>query len=143
MSTTTKTSMSFTENRHKKSEALPKETPRNLKLINATTPEEKSEAEILFEKIGTGKEHAIKVSHRDNNDRTARDFRELVSIARRDGDPIINEGDGVGYYRPDMERPEEAEAARRYIRSLLSRASKLETSAQCMAEALGGRHMDF
>ena len=106
-----------------------------------TTPEEKSEAQILVEKIGTGKEHAVKVSHRDNNDVTAREFRDLVAIARRNGDPIINEGDGSGYYRPNMDRPEEAAAARRYIRSLLSRANKLEESAQCMAEALGGRYM--
>ena len=108
-----------------------------------TTPEEKSEAQILFDKIGTGKEHAVKVSHRDNNDVTARMFRDLVAVARRNGDPIINEGDGEGYYRPNMERPEEADAAKHYINSLLSRASKLEESAQCMAETLGGRYMTW
>lgn len=106
-----------------------------------TTPEEKSEAQILFEKIGTGKEHAVKVSHRDNNDRTAREVRRLVQIANNNGDAIINEGDGSGYYRPNMERPEEADAARHYINSLLSRAKKHENTAHCMAEALGGRYM--
>ena len=123
-----------------KMKGAPEGTPI-LNLSNGTTPEEKSEAQILLDKIGTGKEHAVKVSHRDNNDVTAREFRDLVAIARRNGDPIINEGDGCGYYRPNMERPEEADAARRYIRSLLSRANKLEESAQCMAEALGGRYM--
>ena len=113
------------------------------KLTNGTTPEEKSEAEILFDKIGTGKEHAVKVSHRDNNDRTAREFRKLVSIARREGDLIINEGDGAGYYRPNMDRPEEADAAKHYIRALQSRANKIADAAQCMAEALGGRYMTF
>ena len=108
-----------------------------------TTPEEKSEAQILFDKIGTGKEHAVRVSHRDNNDRTAREFRELVSIARRDGDPIINEADGNGYYRPNMDRPDEADAATHYVRSLLSRAEKLEKSAYSIAEALGGREMTW
>ena len=47
------------------------------------TPKAKSHAEILFDKIGTGKEHAVKVSHRDNNDVTAREFRRLVSEANK------------------------------------------------------------
>lgn len=141
MCTTTKTNVSSSESQHKKKSApsgalIPKQD-------YSTTPEEKSEAEILFDKIGTGKEHAVKVSHRDNNDVTARDFRSMVAVARRNGDVIINEGDGAGYYRPNTDRPEEIEAAKHYIRSLLSRASKLENTAQCMAEALGGRYMTF
>ena len=128
---------------NKKRIARPETVLPNQKQINSTTPSEKSEAEILFDKIGTGKEHAIKVSHRDNNDMVARDFRDMVATARRNGDPIINEGDGEGYYRPNMDRPEEVAAARRYIGSLLSRARKLEASAQGMAEALGGRYMNF
>ena len=102
-----------------------------------TTPEQKSEAEILFDKIGTGKEHAVKVSHRDNNNETARVFRDMVAVARRENDPIINEGDGAGYYRPDMGRQDEADAATHFVRSLLSRARKLEQSAYGIAEALG------
>lgn len=108
---------------------------------HGTTPGAKSEAEILFDKIGTGKEHAVKVSHRDNNDITAREFRRLVAVARRNGDPIINDGDGRGYYRPDIERPEEAASATRFVRSLLSRAKEYETSAYSIAEALGGKFM--
>ena len=121
----------------KKQERSAVATPRNYSI----TDKEKSHAEILFDKIGTGKEHAVKVSHRNNNDPVAREFRALVAIARREGDPIINEGDGVGYYRPNMDRPEEADAAKRYINSLMSRANKLEQSAQCIAEKLGGRYM--
>ena len=111
--------------------------------INSNTPKEKSHAEILFDKIGTGKEHALKVSHRDNNDRTARDFRDIVAVARRNGDVIINDADGAGYYRPNLDREDEVDAARHYINSLLSRANKLTESAQCMAESLGGRYMNI
>ena len=110
---------------------------------HGTTPKAKSRAEILFDKIGTGKEHAVRVSHRDNNNTVARELRELVANANRNGDAIINEGDGKGYYRPDISRPEEADAARHYINSLLSRASKLTDSAYGIASALGGRYMDF
>lgn len=140
MCTTTKTNVSSSESQHKK-----KSTPSGAlipKQDHSITPEEKSEAQILFEKIETGKEHAVKVSHRDNNDRTAREVRRLVQIANNSGDAIINEGDGSGYYRPNMERPEEAEAARHYINSLLSRAKKHENTAQCMSEALYGRYMN-
>ncbi len=110
---------------------------------NGTTGKPKSHAEILFDKIGTGKEHAVKVSHRDNNDKTARELRELVAIANRNGDAIINEADGCGYYRPNLDRPEEADAARHYVNSLLSRADKLEKSAYGIAETLGGRNMTW
>ena len=110
---------------------------------NSTTPEEKSLAEMLFDKIGTGKEHAVKVSHRNNNDVTAREFRALVSVARRNGDVIINDGDGAGYYRPIMDRPEESDATKRYIRSLESKAMKLLDSAQSMSESLGDRYLNI
>lgn len=130
-------------NKHKKMESTAEAALTSKKLINGTIPCIKSEAEMLFDKIGTGKEHAVKVSHRDNNNKAARDFRDIVATARRNGDPIINEGDGEGYYRPNLDRPEEVEAAKRYIGSLLSRARKLEASAQGMAEALGGRYMNF
>ena len=125
---------------------MPKTTERSAVAtphINNSTPKEKSHAEILFDKIGTGKEHAVVVSHRDNNDVTARTFRNMVAVARRNGDVIINDGDGAGYYRPNLDRPEEIDAARHYIRSLLSKASTLENSAQCMAEKLGGRYMNY
>ena len=123
---------------------MPKKTERSAVATPhdySTTPKEKSHAEILFDKIGTGKEHAVKVSHRDNNDVTAREFRRLVSEANKQGDAIINEGDGMGYYRPNMERPEEAEAAQHYINSLLSKADKLEQTAYGIASKLGGRYM--
>lgn len=124
---------------HKKSTPVGAPIPQD----NRTTEKSKSHAEILFDKIGTGKEHAVKVSHRDNNDKTAREFRGLVAIANRNGDAIINDADGCGYYRPNMTRPEEAAAATRYVRSLLSRASKLEESAYGIAGTLGGSDMTW
>lgn len=123
---------------NKKRSGTSGEAPHHQKLLNGTTPEEKSEAEILFNKIGTGKEHAVKVSHRDNNNETTRKFRGMVSVARRNKEKgIICEGNGTGYYIPDISRPEERDAATHFCRSLLSRARKLEQSAYGIAEALG------
>ena len=60
-----------------------------------TTPEAKSEAEILFDKIGTGAAWAVK---RPRDSRTDRQLRRLISEANQNGDCIIN--DGSGYFRP-------------------------------------------
>lgn len=125
---------------------MPKKTERGAYAtpqIHSNTPKEKSHAEILFDKIGTGKENAVHISHRDNNNTTMRELRQLVAIANRNGDSIINEGNGKGYYRPNMERPDEVDAARHYVNSLLSMASKLEQTAYGIASTLGGRYMDF
>ena len=108
-----------------------------------TTPERRSHAQILFDRIGTGKEHAVKVNSRDNNNVIARELRGLIAKANQNGDAIINDGDGCGYYRPNLDRPEEADAARHYVNSLLSRADKLEKSAYGIAETLGGRNMTW
>ena len=91
----------------KKQERSAVATPHNYSI----TDKGKSHAEELFEMIGTGKENAVKVSQRNNNNSVAREFRRLVAEANKQGDAIINDADGKGYYRPDMKRPEEAEAA--------------------------------
>ena len=63
-----------------------------------TTPEEKSEAERLFDKIGTGAYYAVK---RPKNARVDRQLRRLIADANMNGDCIIN--DGSGYFRPGEE----------------------------------------
>lgn len=59
-----------------------------------TTPEVKSEAEMLFGMIGEWD----KPVKRPKNPRTDRRLRRLIEEANRNGDCIIN--DGAGYYRP-------------------------------------------
>lgn len=121
----------------KKQERSAVATPHNYSI----TTKGKSHAEALFDMIGTGKENAVRVSHRNNNNTVAREFRQLVADANKQDDAIINDGDGKGYYRPNMERPEEVDAARHYINSLLSKADKLEQTAYGIASKLGGRYM--
>lgn len=59
------------------------------------TPEEKSQAELLFDKIGTGVAWAVK---RPKDPKVDRQLRRLISDANSNGDCIIN--DGSGYFRP-------------------------------------------
>ena len=65
------------------------------RLINGTTPGEKSEAERLFDRIGTGADHALR---RPKDAKVDREFRRLIAEANMTGDCIIN--DGSGYFRP-------------------------------------------
>ena len=60
-----------------------------------TTPEQKSEAEILFDKIGTGVAYAVR---RPKDSKVDRRLRQLIAEANKNGDCIIN--DGSGYFRP-------------------------------------------
>ena len=125
---------------------MPKTTERSAVATpqtNNSTIKEKSHAEILFDKIGTGKEHAYKLDRRNNNDPVQREFRRIVSAHIKDGDVIINEGDGTGYYRPDISRPEEREAAEHYVASLISKANNLMNTAQAIQEKLNGRYMNY
>lgn len=90
-----------------------------------TTPEEKSEAEMLFDKIGTGAARAVK---RPANSRTDRSLRRLIADANMEGDCIIN--DGSGYFRPgeDDEAAFEEYAAkeRHRAREVLRKISRME-----------------
>ena len=90
MSTMTKTSMSSSESQYKK-----KSTPEGAPLPQdyGTTSGEKSEAERLFDKIGTGAYYAVK---RPKNARVDRQLRRLIANACMNGDCIIN--DGSGYF---------------------------------------------
>lgn len=62
---------------------------------NGTTSGEKSEAERLFDKIGTGAYYAVR---RPKDAKVDRQLRRLISDANKNGDCIIN--DGSGYFRP-------------------------------------------
>ena len=78
-----------------------KSTPGGALIPNqdhGTTPERKSEAEILFDKIGTGAAYAVR---RPRNAIVDRQFRRLIETANKTGDCIIN--DGSGYFRPGEE----------------------------------------
>ena len=115
--------------RHKKSTSG--EAPI-LRQDYGTTPEEKSEAEILFDKIGTGAYHAVK---RPGNARTDRRLRKLIAEANMNGDCIIH--DGSGYFRPEAEdRP----AVERYVRAEMHRAKVIQDKAIAMATAFNRRY---
>ena len=90
-----------------------------------TTPEEKSEAEILFDKIGTGAAWAVK---RPGNSRTDRQLRRLIADANMNGDCIIN--DGSGYFRPgeddDIAAEEYFAKERHRAREILRKLSSME-----------------
>ena len=117
---------------------MPKKGTRSAEatpLANSTT--DRSPAKVMFDKIGTGKENAFRVPHRDNNSRVARELRALIQQARLDGDPIITDRDGKGYYRPNMERPEEVESVNHYIASLQHEANSRMATADAIASRLG------
>ena len=98
----TKTSTSSSESQYKK-----KSTPEGALIPqdNGTTSGEKSEAERLFDKIGTGAYYALR---RPKDARVDRQLRRLISEANANGDCIIN--DGSGYFRPGEEDDMAAEA---------------------------------
>ena len=77
-----------------------KSTPEGAPLnqINGTTSGEKSEAERLFDKIGTGAYYAVR---RPKDAVVDRQLRRLIAEANKNDDCIIN--DGSGYFRPGEE----------------------------------------
>ena len=90
-----------------------------------TTPEEKSEAERLFDRIGTGSARAIQ---RPKDAKVDRQLRRLIADANMNGDCIIN--GGSGYFRPgeDDEAAFEEYAAkeRHRAREVLRKISRME-----------------
>lgn len=90
-----------------------------------TTPEEKTQAEVLFDRIGTGADYAVR---RPSNSRTDRTLRKLVARANMEGDCIIN--DGRGYYRPgeddDIAFEEYAAKERHRAREILKKINRME-----------------
>lgn len=92
----TKTNTSSSESQYKK-----KSTPSGAPIPQqdyGTTPEEKSEAERLFDGIGVGAYYAVK---RPKDAKVDRQLRRLIADANMNGDCIIN--DGSGYFRAGEE----------------------------------------
>lgn len=129
MSTMTKTSTSSSGSPYKK-KGTPAGAPINP--INGTTPAEKSEAERLFDKIGTGAYYAVK---RPSTERVDRQLRKLISEANKKGDFIIN--DGSGYFRAGDEDREELE---HYVRAELHRAKEIRDKAIAMSLGYNRRY---
>ena len=90
-----------------------------------TTPEEKSQAQRLFDMIGEGVGHAVS---RPKDPAVDRRLRQLVSEANSTGDCIINMG--FGYYRPGDDDSVEAEvyfaSERHRARAILRKVRKME-----------------
>lgn len=97
--------------------------------INSNITGEKSHAEMLFGRIQTGKANALKVK----NSFTA--FRTMVAEANKNGDCIINLGDG--YYRPG---PDDEEELKHYLYRELHRADEITDKVDAMREAYYGRY---
>ena len=93
---------------------------------NDIPPREKTQAERLFERIGTGRDRALR---RPSNARLDRQLRRLIAGACMNNDDcIIN--DGNGYYRPGDEDEAEFEAycaiQRRKAWQILHRINRME-----------------
>lgn len=111
-----------------------KSTPAGAPLTQdyGTTPVEKSEAERLFDKIGTGAYYAVS---RPSNPRVDRQLRRLIADANKKGDFIIN--DGSGYFRAGDEDRIELE---RYVRAELHRAKEIRDKAIAMSLGYNRRY---
>ena len=98
-----------------------------------TTPEEKSEAERLFDKIGTGAAYAIK---RPKDPKVDREFRKLIEDANNSGeDCIINVG--YGYFRPGEDDDVDAEI---YFAAEESRARRILRKRRRMMQVYDRRY---
>ena len=97
---------------------------------NGTTPRRKSHAQMLFDRIRTGRENALKTDRRSD-----REFRRLVAKANKEGDCIIN--NGYGYFRPG---PDDAEEVDHYIWAELHRADEIRDKADAIRESYYGRY---
>lgn len=111
-----------------------KSTPAGAPLTQdyGTTPVEKSEAERLFDKIGTGAYYAVS---RPSNPRVDRQLRRLIADANKKGDFIIN--DGSGYFRAGDEDRIELE---RYVRAELHRSKEIRDKAIAMSLGYNRRY---
>lgn len=74
----------------------------------------------LFNKIGVGKENAVK---RPGNQHEDRELRRMIADANTAGDCIIS--GKTGYYRPNVFRPDENAAADRILAAELHRARSI------------------
>ena len=118
---------------NKKSKSTPGGAPTHQRQCNGTTPGEKSEAERLFDRIGTGADHALR---RPRDPKVDREFRRLIAEANASGkDCIINAG--YGYYRPGEDDDFEAEL---YFASERSRAKEILRKVRRMEEVYNRRY---
>ena len=97
-----------------------------------TTPEAKSHAELLFDRISTGSEHAIR---RPSDARTDRRLRQLIAEANNTGDCIIN--DGRGYFRPGED---DEDAAEEYFAKERHRAREILRKVRRMQQVYDRRY---
>lgn len=101
--------------------------------IDNNTPGLKSHAEILFDKIGTGRERALKrpTGHAD------RHLRQLIATANINGDCIINIGDG--YFRPGKD---DEDALRQYLSMEEHRGYEILYKVHCMEKAYNYKYKE-
>lgn len=94
---------------------------------NDIPPREKTQAERLFERIGTGRGRALR---RPSDARLDRQLRRLIADANQTGDCVINTGGG--YFRPgedDEDAFEEYIAKeRRRAREILHKIGRMEST---------------
>lgn len=101
---------------------------------NSTTPREKSEAEMLFDKIGTGIAYALKRP----KGKVDRLLRRMMADANRTGDCIIN--DGAGYYRPRRDDGFDEHCFHIYKSKELARARAIIDKIEKMENSFYGRY---
>jgi len=95
-----------------------------------TTPEEKSEAERLFDMI-----NSKRPVRRPKSPGVDRAFRQLIEHANRNGDCIIPSGNGKGYYRLNADNEIDEYAFHIYkskelarSRAIIDKIEKMENS---------------
>lgn len=101
----------------------------------STTPEAKSEAERLFDKINT--KRPVRRPKAPSVDRV---FRQLVENANRNGDCIIPSGNGKGYYRLDSGNEIDEYAFHIYKSKELARARAIISKIEAMEKTFYGRY---
>lgn len=91
----------------------------------------REESTILFNRIGRGRENGVK---RPSDPVADRKLRKMIETSNADGDCIIC--GKYGYYRPDMNRPDEIKEAERILASELHRARAILKKRLGMSRAL-------
>ena len=103
---------------------------------NGTTSGEKSEAERLFDRIGTGSARAIQ---RPKDSKVDRQLRRLIADANHSGNDCIISG-STGYYRPEDDDSVEAEI---YFASERHRARAILRKVRRMEEVYNRRYQEW
>lgn len=101
-----------------------------------TTPEEKSEAQMLFDRI-----NEKRPIPRPGKPGVDRGLRKLIEEANRTGDCIIN--NGSGYYRPNAENEIDEYAFHLYKAKELARARAIISKIEAMEKAFNRRYQTW